>query len=200
MDRLQTFGPEYELVVCSSGRTIFTSPSPTTKESPEKPTPSTTSPDQSVTTPSSEPSHRVSSLEAVSTDIFDLTASVDSSSALLALTYTSISPLSPHHPATRDLGQEEMGVSEGEPHIRKIRVQCTAVDALGQSIGLLIASHLGFPFQAFHSELSILSFPFRALSPGFGEILKQSQGTRLDCCLASRLCLCSARGKSLGRG
>ena len=251
VDRLQTFGPEYELVVCSSGRTIFTSPSPTTKESPEKPTPSPTCPDQSVTTPSSEPSHRVSSLEAVSTDIFDLSASVDSSSALLALTYTSISPLSPHHPATRDLGQEEMGVSEGEPHIQKIRVQCTAVDALSQSIGLLIASHPGFPFRAFHSGLFIPGFPFRAfhsrlsilgfpfwafhsglsilgfsfrafhsglsipgfpfrafhsglsipgLSPGFGEILKQSQGTRLVCCLASRLCLCSARGKSLGRG
>ena len=166
MDRLQTFGPEYELVVCSSGRTIFTSPSPTTKESPEKPTPSPTCPDQSVTTPSSEPSHRVPSLEAVSTDIFDLSASVDSSSALLALTYTSISPLSPHHPATRDLGQEEMGVSEGEPHIRNIRVQCTAVDALGQSIGLLIASHPGFPFQAFHSGLSIPGFPFQAFHSG----------------------------------
>ena len=186
VDRLQTFGPEYELVVCSSGRTIFTSPSPTTKESPEKPTPSPTCPDQSVTTPSSEPSHRVSSLEAVSTDIFDLSASVDSSSALLALTYTSISPLSPHHPATRDLGQEEMGVSEGEPHIRKIRVQCTAVDALGQSIGLSTSltpglsilcfpfwafhsglSIPGFPFWAFHSRLSIPGFPFRVFHSGF---------------------------------
>ena len=164
--------------MCSSGRTIFTSPSPTTKESPEKPTPSTTSPDQSVTTPSSEPSHRVPSLEAVSTDIFDLSASVDSSSALLALTYTSISPLSPHHPATRDLGQEEMGVSEGEPHIRKIRVQCTAVDALGQSIGLSTSltpglSIPGFPFWAFHSGLSISGFVSRLwgnieTKPGYG--------------------------------
>ena len=131
VDRLQTFGPEYELVVCSSGRTIFTSPSPTTKESPEKPTPSTTHPSQPVETPPSEPSRGVSSLDTVSTDIFYLSASLESSGALLALTYTSISPLSPHHPATRDLGQEEMGVSEGEPNIRKIRVQCTAVDALG---------------------------------------------------------------------
>ena len=134
-------------------------------------TPSTTSPDQTVTTPFSEPSHRVPSLEAVSTDIFDLSASVDSSSALLALTYTSISPLSPHHPATRDLGQEEMGVSEGEPHIRNIRVQCTAVDALGQSIGLSTSltpglSILGFPFWAFHSGLSIPGFPFRAFHSG----------------------------------
>ena len=185
VDRLQTFGPEYELVVCSSGRTIFTSPSPTTKESPEKPTPSITSPNQPVETPSSEPSHGIPSLETVSTDIFDLSASLESSGALLALTYTSISPLSPHHPATRDLGQEEMGVSEGEPNIRKIRVQCTAVDALGWSTGLLIASNPGFLFPI--------------LSPSFGEKFKQKARVQglICCCLGIQaLSLCGKRKES----
>ena len=143
VDRIQTFGPEYELVICSSGKTIFPV-SPISNKAPEKPVPSAMDPEyrtqenvnkpgEPAATSISEPPPDLSRLESISTDVFNLSSEEEDSGALLALTYTSISPYSPHHPAIRDLEQDEdVGATDGESSIQKINVQCTAIDALGR--------------------------------------------------------------------
>ena len=144
VDRIQTFGPEYELVICSSGKTIFPL-SPTSNKAPGKPIPSAMDPDRSTQENVSKPGEAaatstsdchpdLSRLESISTDVFNLSSEgEEDSDSLLALTYTSISPHSPLHPAIRDLGQdEEVGETDGESSIQKINVQCTAIDALGR--------------------------------------------------------------------
>ena len=60
--------------------------------------------------------------------------------SLCALTYTHVSPLSPEHPAMRDLETQEVCVErlEGEPNIHRINLQCTAIDAIGTNSLMLI--------------------------------------------------------------
>lgn len=170
VDRIQTFGPEYELVVCSSGRSLLgfspldasLSPSslsaPSTESSrlekriqscpnfasvkPENATKSTVEQansdsddfDTGVEIPSS--GERKTLEGAISLDLLGHSGKGEEmpGGSLCALTYTHISPLSPEHPAMRDLETQEVCVErlEGEPNIHRINLQCTAIDAIGK--------------------------------------------------------------------
>ena len=127
VDRIQTFGPEYELVVCSSGRSLFGF-----------------SPPVPMTTPIDSTGHASNlkwnaSMASLSAELFEEAESGGcGSGALLSLMYTLVKPLSPQHPA--NLEEEELqegeglqeGVGlEGEAVIHRINIQCTAVDAIG---------------------------------------------------------------------
>lgn len=128
IDRIQNFGPEYELVACASGtdasREYPTSPSSNGSfsmlpnrvgevESPE----------------GGASALQFARLESASADVFSTTS--DDLDSLLVLTYSFYSPNSPRHPAVRDLGEDEYVVPERETSIRKINVRCTAMEAIG---------------------------------------------------------------------
>ena len=149
VDRIQSFGPEYELIVCSSGKSMF-APSPipdlpdfTAKPlSPHFPKQQTLShPSPDATTPTAataaqspirEGSETESTLNASdSADIF-VTSLGEDSNTLLALTYLMIGPYSPFHPAMRDLDHDEGVILEDEGSIQRINLQCTAIDAIGK--------------------------------------------------------------------
>ena len=138
VDRIQTFGPEYELVVCSSGKTLLsTSPfgdSPVKKSPPESfDHRSFSCPNFSSlrskphTSASSKDDHGIPSSITLPVDTF-LTTSEEEPSALLALTYSHVGPYSPNHPAVMD---DETAVSESETNIQTINIKCTAVDVIG---------------------------------------------------------------------
>ena len=147
VDRIQTFGPEYELVVCSSGRSILgLSPAKVsslnhhrTSSCPSFANLSTGLKSASVgglpppPPPTAAKHSPVSHLESISTDVFD-TSGVENG-ALLVLAYTLVTPSSPQHPAVKDLDGDEESLSvahlEKEPTIQKINIQCTAVDTIG---------------------------------------------------------------------
>ena len=168
VDRIQTFGPEYELVVCSSGRSLLgfspldASLSPSSLSAPSaessvfdkgiqsclnfaavKPRNATKSTVGQVNSDSGDFDTGVEitnggehkTLEgAISLDLLGHSKGEEmSEGALCALTYTQVSPLSPEHPAMRDLETQEVCVEslEGEPNIHRINLQCTAIDALG---------------------------------------------------------------------
>ena len=114
VDRIQTFGPEYELVVCSSGRALL-------GLSPPGHTPTTT------------PIPTSASVASISEDLFDETQAGNCGS-LLALSYTLIQPCSPLHPAMLEAEEGEGLEGEEEAVIHRINVQCTAVDAIGTYI------------------------------------------------------------------
>ena len=150
VDRVQTFGPEYELVVCSSGRSLFgfsppVPPSPVNVATP-KTTPlarpsivETATPTIPRNASSSHASSTVkwnASMASLSEEMFEEAESGRSSGALLSLAYTLVKPPSPHHPGNLDASQEGEGLEregEGEAVIHRINIQCTAVDAIGQS-------------------------------------------------------------------
>lgn len=129
VDRIQTFGPEYELVVCSSGRSLLGF------------SPSSDSPQATPTSPpggasSSSTLKQTPSMASISAELFETTQASNSSS-LLALSYTFIKPQSPQHPVMLEAegmekGQGEGLEEEGETVIHRINVQCTAVDAIGE--------------------------------------------------------------------
>ena len=144
VDRIQTFGPEYELVVCSSGKSLL-SPSPTPSLS------SVTSPRTSCATPTpssplmmpcSVSSSRLSS-PAVRTrfEASELLSGFSGGGALLTLSYEMLKPWSPHHPSVREAvdgggrtegaGGEQGREDVEEPVIHRVNIQCTAVDAIG---------------------------------------------------------------------
>ena len=166
VDRIQTFGPEYELVVCSSGRSLLgfsplnssLSPSSLSELSMEaagfekriQSCPnftSITSKNVLKVQPNSNSDGFESESEVVRGKTLERVASLDLLSpsrdeempggALCALTYTQISPLSPEHPAMKDLGAQEVNMEtlDGEPNIHRISLQCTAVDAIGKVKG-----------------------------------------------------------------
>ena len=153
VDRIQKFGPEYELVVCSSGRALLgLSPfsSSTTKSSSFNQTMAASEdkssqllhPNSSQDVFGSSPSFK--SLESISTGVFS-ESHEDLSGMLLALTYTYVSPCSPEHPAMKDLDQEERSVDlDKEADIHKINLTCTAVDALGMIVLHLISFRPSF--------------------------------------------------------
>ena len=134
VDRIQSFGPEFELVVCSSGKSLADLP-----HAPVKTTPTTTSSssvredlnDRKMTTANS------------STELFDPTH-INKAGLLLALSYTVLKPLSPKHPAMMEAEQEvcegqedkeEVAIDlENEAIIHRINVESTAIDAIGRYI------------------------------------------------------------------
>lgn len=150
VDRIQTFGPEFELVVCSSGKSLLgLSPVPPTQQL-FKTTP--TSP-LVTPTPSSEDKNFNIVPNLSSVNLFEDGGGGGgvSGDSLLALSYQLIKPQSPQHPAMLEAegmmdeggggggggggknGREEGSVSlEGEAIIHRINVQTTAVDAIGK--------------------------------------------------------------------
>ena len=175
VDRIQTFGPEYELVVCSSGRSLLgfsplnASLSPSSLSAPStessgfdkkiqscpnfasmiKPENSTTK--SAADSDSDDLDTRVEmerKKTLIGTISLDLLGPPGKSEdmppppgrSLCALTYTHVSPLSPEHPAMRDLETQEVCVErlEGEPNIHRINLQCTAIDAIGTNSLMLI--------------------------------------------------------------
>ena len=140
VDCAQTFGREYELVVCASRRD-------TTGDEPAS-SPHSSSPPSSSATPFARSASRVveatglgwgggastlgfGQLESTSADdVFSTTS--DDLDSLLVLMYSFYSPNSPRHPAVRDLGLDEYVESERETSIRKVNVRCTAMEAIGQ--------------------------------------------------------------------
>lgn len=150
-DRIQTFGPEYELVVCSSGKTLLSGSS--FEKSPIKLDTSFnrrfSCPDfgllegevaesKGACSKESKTDHDLTSSKLKGSLSADLLTSEEESVALLALNYRHISPYSPEHPATRDLGEDEFIIPEGETSIQRINVQCTAVDVIGECIILML--------------------------------------------------------------
>lgn len=144
VDRIQTFGPEYELVVCSSGKSILSSPfgEPPTKRpktidhrSQSCPDfnslgPRGTSPERHVQAAAKDDSHMEAN--CAPTDIFSATLVGDPSDALLSLSYSRLDPYSPLHPAAKDTGWEEKDPVDREAAIQNVNVKCTAVDAIGE--------------------------------------------------------------------
>lgn len=130
VDRIQTFGPEYELVVCSSGRALL-------GLSPPGPTPTTT------------PIPTSASIASISDDLFEEMQTGTSCGSLLALSYTLIQPCSPLHPVMMEAEEGEGPEGEGEAVIHRINVQCTAVDAIGMCVCVRVCmclfSMLRFP-------------------------------------------------------
>lgn len=166
VDRIQTFGPEYELVVCSSGRSLLGfSPldaSPSSSSSKSAPSESFETRNhscpnfsslKSVDSTAKSTSGQASTsdvefndassrrtLESISPDVFNLYSKEEMLGALCALTYTQVSPLSPEHPAMKDLERHEVCVEklESEPNIHRINLQCTAIDAIGELLVLVL--------------------------------------------------------------
>ena len=159
VDRIQTFGPEYELVVCSSGRSLLgfspldASLSPSSSSAPIE---SLERRNQScpnfaslrLANSDKPPSERASAfrvefsdtenssgktLESISPDLFNMHTKEEMSGALCALTYIQVSPLSPQHPAMKELEEQDVCLEklEDEPNIHRINLQCTAIDAIG---------------------------------------------------------------------
>ena len=166
VDRIQTFGPEYELVVCSSGRSLLgfsplgTSLSPSSLIAPptkslEKrnlsclsfvsPTPTDERRSEGSFSSTSEVDFEAhyKTLGSISPDLFNPLTKEEMSGALCALAYTHVSPLSPEHPAMKDLEQEEIFIEElqTEPNIHRINLQCTAIDAIGRTRGVTSSVH-----------------------------------------------------------
>lgn len=130
VDRMQTFGPTYETVLCASGRGGDDPASPTTDKSSSPPTSRATESAGLGGGGVMGGAPTIQRLESTSTDVFSMTScDLDS---LLVLTYSYHSPNSPRHPAVRDLGEDEYVVPEREASIRKVNVRCTAMEAIGQ--------------------------------------------------------------------
>ena len=155
VDRIQSFGPGYELVICSSGRTLLdVSPSclsPTTSTPSIQPLELVPSQFPAVQTtavvndPFLSPKLVTQEANQVDYDVNDysvfsndglpnelFSSSLDQSGhALLAFSYSLLTPDSPQHPATRDQDEDEITSVGDEPNIHRISVECTAVDAIG---------------------------------------------------------------------
>eukprot|EP00731_Ephydatia_muelleri_P014885 Em0008g605a len=128
VDRMQTFGPTYETVLCASGRGGDDPASPTTDKSSSPPTSRATESAGLGGGGVMGGAPTIQRLESTSTDVFSMTScDLDS---LLVLTYSYHSPNSPRHPAMRDLGEDEYVVPEREASIRKVNVRCTAMEAI----------------------------------------------------------------------
>ena len=129
VDRIQAFGPEYELMVCSSGRALL-GPSPVPSR-------------KGTNTPSSDGPSRFGrrNLGVEEATVLELLTGVESQGALLTLGYEMLKPLSPHHPAIMEAEEDRMDEEEGgkqtdecdhpEPVIHRVNIQCTALDAIG---------------------------------------------------------------------
>ena len=142
VDRIQTFGPEYELVVCSSGRSLLGF-SPLDASISPSPSNVATSPfekagEKSSTAELTQDKQNAGSksktlLDSISPDLFDQSKE-EMSGALCVMKYTHLGPLSPEHPAVKDLEREDICVDSlgMEPNIHRINLQCTAIDAIGE--------------------------------------------------------------------
>lgn len=125
VDRIQAFGPEYELMVCSSGRALL-GPSPTPPRRSTEPILSSNRPSTNFSLGTSASS--------------DLLTDAESQGALLTLVYEMLKPQSPYHPAITEADEEEVEEEDGkevdeccrsEPVIHRVNIQCTALDAIG---------------------------------------------------------------------
>ena len=127
MDRIQTFGPEFELVICSSGKTILASSY--SQQGPARPSPgglgegrsrscpdfnnvSATKVPAMATTPGAVPFGAHQLQPSIREDFSVFSPDVDPP-GLLSLSYHQLSPFSPDHPAMRDLGLGEGSEEEG---------------------------------------------------------------------------------------
>ena len=107
VDRMQGHGPQYELILCSSGRHLF-SKSPTEERH-------------------SKEIHEGEDLVKEFEDIFATEIPF-----LLNVTFNHLSSLSPDYPVSLMRSNENVGVSlQKGPDVRNLSVQCTAIDALG---------------------------------------------------------------------
>ena len=102
VDKLQSHGPEYELIVCSSGRGLFSySPDPSSIE---------------------DKLQDSSPRDVFSNDL----------PFLINLSFFSLSPFSPDHPSVLLAEEGGGYIASGrERKIRRFTLQCTAVDVLG---------------------------------------------------------------------
>ena len=219
VDRIQTFGPEYELVVCSSGRSLLgfspldASLSPSSLSAPstelsgfenkvqscpnfasiktESATKSTTEQsnsdsddfDTGVEIPSSGVCKTLEG--AISLDLLGHSGRGEEmpGGSLCALTYTQVSPLSPEHPAVRDLETQEVCIErlEGEPNIHRINLQCTAIDAIGKYC--IVAMHFLKVISAYAQSPVTFTIIAPHPLPGFFSSVSQ-------CCALPRPLLC----------
>ena len=126
VDRLQTFGPEFELMVCSDGRNILRSFSPGMRSSFELlpmamagsmgksfscPTFGKPAPSPVTTTPIGA---NRSEIPVSPRDKYVVFSPESEASSLLSVSYQHISCFSPDHPAVRDMEGQDGGEREGE--------------------------------------------------------------------------------------
>ena len=142
VDRIQTFGPGYELVICSSGSTLldFTPHSPVPGRDEKSFNHQATnllspvSPPQEQVEISAQPDdldYSVFSNDGLPTELFS--TSLDKSEhALLVFSYSLLTPDSPQHPAVRDRDEDDVISVGEEPNIHRVSLECTAVDAIGK--------------------------------------------------------------------
>ena len=142
VDRIQTFGPGYELVICSSGSTLLdfvpSSPLANKDEEPFNKATNLLSPDlppqeqDEFGTHPEDLDYSVFSNDGLPIDLFS-TSLEKSEHALLVLSYSLLTPNSPQHPAVRDRDEDDVTSSVGdEPNIHRVSLECTAVDAIGK--------------------------------------------------------------------
>ena len=179
VDCIQTFGPEFELVVCSSGKTLLRSSSSPLKKPFEsmgmeksyscpnfdKGTSVLGVSHSNASTPGMIPvgarlpqqtTQTGAQFPTSTRDEYSVFSPDGDSVGLLSLSYQHLSPFSPEHPAMRDVdfgetdnggegegegeGEQERDggdfvlPGEGEPGIRKVSVNCTAIDIMGESV------------------------------------------------------------------
>ena len=150
LDRFQSFGPEFELILCSDGKNLLNLSSPSKKDS-FQPSHSSGMTGKSYSYPTFGSSGNATPIKAHQSDIsnqfspredFGVISPASDSPTLLSVCYHHLTSLSPDHPATRDVDLAERGEeeeedewvwpSEGEPEIHKISVHCTGVDVMGE--------------------------------------------------------------------
>ena len=78
--------------------------------------------------------------ESGSFDVLSILAGAADPGSLLTLSYSRVEPGSPHHAAARSLGRESEGDTveprDGETAtVQNVRLHCTAIDAIGKSLG-----------------------------------------------------------------
>ncbi len=128
VDRIHAFGPEHELMLCSSyGKSILsTSPVPFRQDS--------------KASSGIRDHDRDASMESISSDFL---SREDDQDALLTVRYKMLKPMSPFHPAimeVEELEEEEEQDSAKlreydhscEPVIHRVNLQCTCVEAVGK--------------------------------------------------------------------
>ena len=162
VDRFQSFGPEFELILCSDGKNLLnqsSSSSPVKKSSHSCPDFSQRSYHSNAST------HSMTPIRAYHSDIpssatssrrcndYIMFSPESDSPTLLVVTYKHITKYSTEHPAMKDIeltssrdgeeGEREGEGGEGEvfilpgddePEIHKISVHCTGIDVMGMSL------------------------------------------------------------------
>ena len=183
MDHIQTFGREFELVICSSGKTILASSY--SQQGPARPSPgglgegrsrscpdfnnvSATKVPAMATTPGAVP-FRAHQLQLSIREDFSVFSPDVDPPGLLSLSYHQLSSFSPNYPAMRDLGLGERGEEEGgeeeervaalhcegEPSIQRISLNCTAIGVMGKCSESFVHVHKVYMFMYVHMYMDI---------------------------------------------